>query len=1073
MDQAIDMTAACEKAFEDYLSGQIREANSLQQLLHLHREDPDVLQAALCKKVGAVVANCEAGLPAIRAGMQLVNAAIFLDGHSAPAAGATSEALVPATGDKPAAYCQGGVCRNLLDTVLQLTGAPKRGAKEKYGRSLGCTLIAALVAHTPVHAAAEAKLLEYSLDKLPSIREKAVRGLGGLAHSEVIERALVMRTRDLCTAIRASAVLSLRVSARTAAALLERLDDTEACVRAQVFNRLMAQTEAIDDFGPAAFAKLVCGLVDRSNSVRSAAGIAMDSWHKRFGGVLPLLARCDVLEDEDLGEVVAGALSSRFAKESARVAKEWLGGSCGRGRPSEEVVSAPTALLARLALGAMREDDRDELLDAPALIRQSHLMLDRAARKDNNTQAGFILRQLLYIALGMDICDEGLLRQFQQLAEAVMARAPLTSLKDIYSRSRSGQILGGVDLGLLLLRKCTGIGFGSQAARRQGLESRCSARAVLLISDLSQPFEETDAGDEDVSFTIRLSRKLGELNELAEELQQVKNSFAKRKKEAILAEDFMKAHQLKDEAIKNAKELGEVQAERSRVKAERDGHCLRILAILTAVLRFTKSDIHRDPALLGTFNGVLQPTILLPAISPEVEVAALQAIGLFCTHNAAMARGHWSLLTLLLRKLGDGDTKDEARQKDRACASVAARTLVDCARLHRGFEGEDGLDSAELMGAGMALAKVPFAERDIVVEPLCSWVLGCGDLFFEEHLREPVLEVQWALGWLLTEGFAQRGDIDEAEDGEEAMSVGSADEGLAGKVMQLRQFFSLLPRLAGQHGSPLLSLALESVAESGLWRRAALMPQNDGDKVRWTRGFSWPSLFGFVHSRVGEELRFRLWRCALQLCVTSPELAPFAEVPLALCDVAEEAPPGAAQLVQAAIALGADKDALLPLRQRLPQTADEDHAVVKLLMPQQDAEAAEQARRVALAEVGIDVDSWAGAITLEAPREKLRSRRPAPVKEEKTGAVISRKQGRRHAGAPAGAPAVEVAPSQPELPLLPEIEAPAKSCAVAKGASEASEPVHSLEPKRRKKGGKAKDGEVGISSKSAPKAHGA
>jgi len=206
-----------------------------------------------------------------------------------------------------------------------------------------------------------------------------------------------------------------------------------------------------------------------------------------------------------------------------------------------------------------------------------------------------------------------------------------------------------------------------------------------------------------------------------------------------------------------------------------------------------------------------------------------------------------------------------------------------------------------------------------------------------------------------------------------------------------------------------------------------------------------------------------LWRCALQLCVTSPELAPFAEVPLALCDVAEEAPPGAAELLQAAIALGADKDALLPLRQRLPPIADGNADAVKLLMPQQDAEAAEQARRAALAEVGIDVDSWAGAITLEAPREKLRSRRPAPVKEEKIGAANSGKQGRRRAGAPA----VEVAPSQPGLPLLPEVEAPTATPA------EVPKPVDGLEPKRRRKGGKAKDGEVGISSKGAPKAHGA
>jgi len=285
-----------------------------------------------------------------------------------------------------------------------------------------------------------------------------------------------------------------------------------------------------------------------------------------------------------------------------------------------------------------------------------------------------------------------------------------------------------------------------------------------------------------------------------------------------------------------------------------------------------------------------------------------------------------------------------------------------------------------------------------------------------------------------------------------------------------------LPRLAGQHGSPLLSLALESVAESGLWRRAAMMPHNDGDgKVRWTRGFSWPALFGFVHARVSEELRFRLWRCALQLCVTSPELAPFAEVPLALCDVVEDAPPGAAELLQAAIAGGADKDALVPLRQRLRQRCHEDCDALKLLMTQQDAECAEQARRAALAEVGIDVDAWAGVITLEAPREKLRSRRPAPVKDDKNSAAAagSSKQGRRRVGAAATA-AIEVAPSDPELPLLSDealVKQPGSHSGV-KGASQPSGPVDGVEPKRRKKSGK-KVGEVAISSKGAPRAHGA
>ena len=52
---------------------------------------------------------------------------------------------------------------------------------------------------------------------------------------------------------------------------------------------------------------------------------------------------------------------------------------------------------------------------------------------------------------------------------------------------------------------------------------------------------------------------------------------------------------------------------------------------------------------------------------------------------------------------------------------------------------------------------------------------------------------------------------------------------------RLAQFFALLPKLPGKHGAPMLSLALESIAESGLWRRGVLLPHNEDGQTRWLR----------------------------------------------------------------------------------------------------------------------------------------------------------------------------------------------------------------------------------------------
>jgi len=65
-------------------------------------------------------------------------------------------------------------------------------------------------------------------------------------------------------------------------------------------------------------------------------------------------------------------------------------------------------------------------------------------------------------------------------------------------------------------------------------------------------------------------------------------------------------------------------------------------------------------------------------------------------------------------------------------------------------------------------------------------------------------------------------------------------------------------------------------------------------------------------------LQLRLWRCCLQVCVTSPALAPWAQIPLALAAGIEHAPGGAAELVKTAITLGADAAALSPIAAGMP-----------------------------------------------------------------------------------------------------------------------------------------------------------
>merc|ERR1719162_2948288 len=135
---------------------------------------------------------------------------------------------------------------------------------------------------------------------------------------------------------------------------------------------------------------------------------------------------------------------------------------------------------------------------------------------------------------------------------------------------------------------------------------------------------------------------------------------------------------------------------------------------------------------------------------------------------------------------------------------------------------------------------------------------------------------------MLTEAFSNK-----ARQAECSTQAGAGTDGedectseavLKTQATDLMVFFNILSKHPGRHGEALLCLAVESIIESGLWRCAVSLPL-DAHNQMFTRGFSWPKMFEFVQHRLTHSLQLRLWRCCLQVCVTSPALAPWAQIP--------------------------------------------------------------------------------------------------------------------------------------------------------------------------------------------------
>jgi len=452
-------------------------------------------------------------------------------------------------------------------------------------------------------------------------------------------------------------------------------------------------------------------------------------------------------------------------------------------------------------------------------------------------------------------------------------------------------------------------------------------------------------------------------------------------------------------------------------------------------LRWTQSDVRKDGVLLGMFTGMIQPILRMKALSEEVNLRALHAIGLFSSIDVELAQFHWGFFTKLVQRLKEqeGKSPEEARTNLRR-AMLAAATLSDCARLH-GLYGF--FDRDQILSAASVLAVVPCESREVSIYPLCGWLMSFGALYFEEHMNNPQPEITWALGWMLTEAFSNK--VRECNASTQCSTSNSEEEGCAEAILKTQAtdimvFFNILSKHPGRHGEAMLCLAVESVIESGLWRRAVSLP-TDAHGSQFVRGFSWHKMFEFVRIRLPDEMQLRLWRCCLQVCVTSPALAPWAQIPLALAAGVSNAPPGAAALVKAAMALGADADALMPIVAGLPPLDGVDIAEQEgLLKPRAEAIKAERAHVAELEGLGVKMSEWTSPLDMKVPKGKpsiavdgpLRAVAMRSVGKAKRGANVRGRDIDKALQAPE-AQAVVAAVATPSRSSVPQVLGPQKT----------------------------------------------
>jgi hypothetical protein len=964
-----------------FMEGKAEQAQVVQQLLELHCAEPETIAKVFAAKINLVLHHAGSGhfQRAQKAGSALVSVAVGLDLATAKSHGKE---------DKKGSIA--AISKVLLDVVIDMTGGAGRAPKDKAQRAQAASFIVELVAHVGDHDAAKESLLEYAEDKVPAIREKALQGLSHMtADDRVVHRLMVCAT-DNCKEVRTAAVASISPAGggRCLGALLARLDDTESCVRETFFNTLGREPQTVDAFGPATLSRLVVGLHDRNHLVQEAAKRAVQKWTEHLGGPLQLLGKCDIFGDEFLGEDCANQLSQHVRELSARQSRQWLQ-SEGRCFPGLE---SQAALLSRYALGLMVDDERDNAVDVPTVLRMVREAL--AVAKQNPSKKDFFLRQMMHIIAILDVCDEVSRRDLFKLSVDILSTAPVSEISDIpeVGNRMKATVQTTVDLGILLLRKTFGI--DRNRGRRQAQENQCSEAVMAVVSDIGKDQSEEQAEEDADPHFIALSSKIEVIKVDLEEYTDQVATAKKAKQRAVDDEDFEEAHRQKEILTIVEASLKPLKNQHDALLAERDGICHRILAILSALLRWTQSDIRKDGVLLGMFTGVIQPILRMKALSEEVNLRALHAIGLFSSIDVELAQFHWGFFSKLVQRVREHDaskSKEEIRTNLRR-AMLAAATLSDCARLH-GLYGF--FDRDQILSAASLLAVVPSDSREVSIYPLCGWFMSFGALYFEEHMASPQPEITWALGWMLTEAFSNK--VRECHATTQC-SNGNSDECsetiLKTQATDIMVFFNILSKHPGRHGEAMLCLAVESVLESGLWRRAVSLP-TDAHNLQFVRGFSWPKMFEFVRIRLPDAMQLRLWRCCLQVCVTSPALAPWAHIPLALAAGVSNAPPGAAELVKTAIALGADADALAPIIAGLPPLDGvEVPNESSLLQSRAEAVKSEHAYVAELEQVGVRMSEWTLPLDMKVPKGK-----PSVAVDGSLRAVAMRTVGKAKRGA--------------------------------------------------------------------------
>eukprot|EP00427_Karlodinium_veneficum_P028927 CAMPEP_0169206822 /NCGR_PEP_ID=MMETSP1016-20121227/13250_1 /TAXON_ID=342587 /ORGANISM="Karlodinium micrum, Strain CCMP2283" /LENGTH=1297 /DNA_ID=CAMNT_0009284049 /DNA_START=14 /DNA_END=3907 /DNA_ORIENTATION=+ len=874
------------KILTTFLKGSSSLAQAEQQLLELSLREFPVVAELFVGKAKLILQQSGGGNGDIvrKVSWNLISVAISVD------------ALLKSQGSGES----DSICTVLLESVINITGGPSRSPKDASQRIQVVSFIEQLVDHVSCQDTARRTLLEYAKDNLPVVRAKALQGLRRIPPDKDIVQRVICCTRDACKYVRVCAVESFRPSCAHGLldVFLERLDDTEPCVREALFHKLATEPCTFDLVEPHLALRLVISLRNENDVVKKATKTAVTSWIAHLGGPLQLLGKCDILSDEISGEECAKLLSRHYLEQSAKQVNQWLRsyGHCFPGLESH------CALLGRFTLGMLPSQSRNDTAPVPLVCKIMREAFSTARGSSGHSGSCYLLRQILHILVVLEVPDEASRRHFLSLGKEVLLMAPiknkLSTIWDLHTKA-GASFSSAMDLGMLLMRKSMSLDIARDFRSGQDKENACSQQVMRLIHEMCcRTLKDMSESTLEHSSCCLLGQHLEMVRtEIGDALKSDPRLGRSRR--------FSRLGHHSTIQVNGLEAQGNQQANQQMLSSLID-LCARILTIVSSLLKWSVSEFRKDRALRIIWFTVVQPIVRMKNVPEEIELRALQILCLFCCMDFELTQFYWHLFIRCVQRLSEHSVDtglDDLRVRR---AVLAAAALSDCSRRHglHGFFTRD-----QILSAASALAAVPYRYREVVVQPLCAWFMSFGGLYFEECMKGPLPEITWALGWLLVEAFRNKTLVDR-------ITLSGNGNGLpkaSALSTDLIVFFDLLSKHPCKHGEAILCLAVESIVQSGLWRLAVSLPIDDRN-AKFASGFSWPKMFDFIRTRISSHLQLRLWRCCLQVCITSPALAPWAQVPFALVVGARNAPPGALGLIEAAASLGAHDPHLLQSR---------------------------------------------------------------------------------------------------------------------------------------------------------------